>query len=84
MTTSLDVNHTITAPVVCLRFTRNDSDYKTISATSMASPHVVGGRPRLCIAGGYQDKVIERVGRAGRKSPDALPPPGSYSFFQLS
>jgi subtilisin len=46
-----DVNHTMAAPGVCIRSTWNNGKYKTISGTSMASPHVAS-TAALCIANG--------------------------------
>jgi len=56
-TGSRDADHTIAAPGVCIRSTWKGSKkkkkgaYKTISGTSMASPHVTG-TAALCIASG--------------------------------
>jgi subtilisin family serine protease len=48
---SPDVNHTIAAPGVCITSTWNDGKTKTISGTSMASPHVAGLVARCIDAG---------------------------------
>ena len=44
-----DVAHTIAAPGVCITSTWKGGAYKTISGTSMASPHVAGA-VAICIA----------------------------------
>jgi subtilisin family serine protease len=48
---SSEVNHTIAAPGVCITSTWNDGGTKTISGTSMASPHVAGLVARCIDAG---------------------------------
>jgi subtilisin family serine protease len=48
---SADAAHTIAAPGVCITSTWNDGSLKTISGTSMASPHVAGLVARCIDAG---------------------------------
>jgi subtilisin family serine protease len=48
---SADANHTIAAPGVCITSTWNDGKTRTISGTSMASPHVAGLVARCIDAG---------------------------------
>jgi len=48
---SSEVDHTIAAPGVCITSTWNDGKTKTISGTSMASPHVAGLVARCIEAG---------------------------------
>jgi subtilisin family serine protease len=46
-----DAGHTIAAPGVCITSTWNDGKTKSISGTSMASPHVAGLVARCIDAG---------------------------------
>ena len=48
---SADAEHTVAAPGVCITSTWNDGGTKTISGTSMASPHVAGLVARCIDAG---------------------------------
>ena len=74
---SSDVDHTIAAPGVCILSTWKGGGYNTISATSMASPHVAG-TTALCIAsggcGGSPSAVITKLRN------DAAARPASYGF----
>jgi subtilisin family serine protease len=46
-----DADHVIAAPGVCIHSTWNDGKFKSISGTSMASPHVAGLVARCIDAG---------------------------------
>ena len=48
---SADAGHTVAAPGVCITSTWSDGNLKTISGTSMASPHVAGLVARCIDAG---------------------------------
>lgn len=75
---SSDVAHTIAAPGVCITSTWLNSGYKTISGTSMASPHVAG-TVALCIASGScAGKTPQEIIIKLRS--DAAAQPKSYGF----
>jgi subtilisin len=74
---SAEVGHTIAAPGVCINSTWKGGAYKTISGTSMASPHVAGAAT-LCIAGPCAGMTPAQV--MSRLRSDAAARPASYGF----
>jgi subtilisin len=87
---SPDAAHTITAPGVCIYSTWNDGKYKSISGTSMASPHVAGVVARCIDAGPcagltpaqiitkLRTDAAARPGGSGFLGDDASPVPSQY------
>lgn len=74
---SADQAHTIAAPGVCILSTWKGGGYKTISGTSMATPHVSGAAV-LCIAAslcGSTPSTVKSTLRA-----DAAGRPSTYGF----
>jgi subtilisin len=75
---SSDEGHTIAAPGVCIESTWKGGGYKTISGTSMASPHAAG-TAALCIAnGGCSGSSPSQV--IAKLRSDAAAQPASYGF----
>jgi len=64
-TTTVDEDHTIPAPGVCIKSTWKGGAYKTISGTSMASPHIAG-TVALCL------RSEGSCASAGATSPDQI------------
>ncbi len=78
-TTSSDANHTIAAPGVCINSTWLKGGYKTISGTSMASPHVAGSAA-LCIGSGICTSGMTPSQLIAKLRTDAAAQPTSYGY----
>jgi subtilisin family serine protease len=70
---SPDADHTIAAPGVCITSTWNDGGTKTISGTSMASPHIAGLVARCIDAGPCADKTPAQIIKKLRRDAAARP-----------
>jgi subtilisin family serine protease len=75
---SPDAGHTIAAPGVCILSTWKGGGYRTISGTSMASPHVAG-TAALCIGTGKCTPPAAPSDVIGKLRSDAWQPFG-YGF----
>jgi subtilisin family serine protease len=76
---SADANHTIAAPGVCITSTWNDGGTKTISGTSMASPHVAGLVARCIDAGSCAGLTPARI--IAKLRADAAAQPADQGFL---
>jgi subtilisin len=78
---STDAGHTIAAPGVCILSTWKGGGYKTISGTSMASPHLAG-TAALCIWSGRCTGTPSQI--ISKLRSDAAAQPTSYGFAGVS
>jgi subtilisin family serine protease len=76
---SANANHTIAAPGVCITSTWNDGGTKTISGTSMASPHVAGLVARCIDAGPCAGMTPARI--IAKLRADAAARPADQGFL---
>jgi subtilisin family serine protease len=76
---SASANHTIAAPGECITSTWNDGGTKTISGTSMASPHVAGLVARCIDAGPCAGLTPARI--IARLRADAAARPADQGFL---
>jgi subtilisin family serine protease len=74
-----DAEHTIAAPGVCITSTWNDGKFKSISGTSMASPHVAGLVARCIDAGPCAGKSPAQI--IAKLRADAAARPADTGFF---
>jgi subtilisin family serine protease len=76
---SADAEHTIAAPGVCITSTWNDGKTKSISGTSMASPHVAGLVARCIDAGPCAGMTPARI--IAKLRADAAARPAGQGFI---
>jgi subtilisin family serine protease len=76
---SPDAGHVIAAPGVCITSTWNDGGFKSISGTSMASPHVAGLVARCIDAGRCAGLTPAQIGAKLRA--DAAARPADQGFL---
>jgi subtilisin family serine protease len=76
---SADAGHVIAAPGVCITSTWNDGKFKSISGTSMASPHVAGLVARCIDAGPCAGLNPTQI--AARLRADAASRPAAQGFL---
>ena len=74
-----DAGHIVSAPGVCVTSTWNDGAYKTISGTSMASPHVAGLVARCIDAGPCAGLAPAQI--IAKLRDDAAARPAGSGFF---
>ena len=74
-----DADHMIAAPGVCITSTWNDGKFKSISGTSMASPHVAGLVARCIDAGPCAGKTPAQI--IAKLRADAASRPVDTGFF---